>query len=112
MKYCVENDLSFFEFHDSEFSFVSFDGKDLVVSARLLNIRKNAAQNPFGHDMEIECTRISFKGFHAPAYEPGRTWRTGQNMANGPGRRITPGRPPDRFFRAGSPGEDPGGIAE
>ena len=41
MKFCVENDLSLFEFHDSEFSFVSFDGKDLVVSASMVNIHKD-----------------------------------------------------------------------
>ena len=33
MKYCVEKNLSVFEFHDAVFSLVRFDGKDLVISA-------------------------------------------------------------------------------
>lgn len=77
MKYCVENDLSLFEFHDAIFSFVGFDGKDMVVSARHLNIHKDTEPNPADYDMEIECAQITFKGFRTPTYEPGRVWKTG-----------------------------------
>ena len=79
MKYCVENDLSIFEFHDSEFSFVSFDGKDLVVSASMVNIHKDTPQNPSDYDMEIASAQITFKNFNSATYEPGRAWKTGED---------------------------------
>lgn len=79
MKYCVENDLSLFEFHDSEFEFLRFDGNDLVVSVRFLNIHMGAEQNPFEHDMEIERAQIVFRGFRMIGYEPGRAWKKGDD---------------------------------
>ena len=79
MKFCVENDLSLFEFHDSEFSFVSFDGKDLVVSASMVNIHKDTPQNPSDYDMEIAFAQITFKNFNSATYEPGRAWKTGED---------------------------------
>ena len=57
MKYCVENDLSIFEFHDSVFSYVSFEGTDLIVSASMVNIHKDTPQNPSDYDMEIASAR-------------------------------------------------------
>lgn len=77
MKYCVENQLDLFEFHDSSFSFVSFNGEELLVSVKHLNIHKDTRQNPYDCDMEIDCAKIAFKGFHSPSYEPGRTWKMG-----------------------------------
>lgn len=77
MKYCVENQLDLFEFHDSGFSLVRFDDGELVVSVKHLNVHKNTEQNPYNHDLEIECAKITFKGFSSPSYEPGRTWRMG-----------------------------------
>ena len=79
MKFCVKNDLSLFEFHDSEFSFVSFDGKDLVVSASMVNIHKDTPQNPSDNDMEITSAQITFKNFNSATYEPGRTWKIGED---------------------------------
>lgn len=79
MKYCAENDLSLFEFHDAAFSFFSFDGKDLVVSASMVNIHKDAPQNPYDFDMEIASAQITFRNFGAAAYEPGIAWRTGED---------------------------------
>lgn len=79
MRFCVENDLSLFEFHDAVFSFIGFDGKDMVISAELLNIHKHTEQNPSEYDMEIESARILFKGFRSPIYEPGRTWKMGED---------------------------------
>ena len=79
MKYCVKNDLSIFEFHDSEFSFISFDGTDLVVSASMVNVHKKTPQNLSDHDMEIFSAQITFKHFHAATYEPGRVWKTGED---------------------------------
>ena len=79
MKFCVKNDLSIFEFHDSEFSFVSYDGTDLVVSAAMVNIHKDTPQNTSDHDLEITSAQITFKNFHSPTYEPGRVWKMGED---------------------------------
>lgn len=75
MKYSAENDLSLFEFHDAEFSLVSFDGRDLVVSASYVNIHKDAPQNPEDYDMEIASAQITLRNFHSATYEPGRAWK-------------------------------------
>ena len=89
MKFCVENDLSIFEFHDSEFSFVSCDGKNLVVSASMVNIHKDTAQNPSDYDMEISSAQITFVNIHSATYEPGRIWETGEDGKSYPvGPRI------------------------
>ncbi len=89
MKYCVENDLSVFEFHDSVFTLVSFDGKDLVISAEHLNIHKATPQNPSDYDMEIASARITFRNFTSAAYEPGRAWETGEDGISHPvGPRV------------------------
>ena len=89
MKYFVENDLSIFEFHDSEFSYISFDGTDLVVSASMVNIHKDTPQNPSNCDMEIASAQITFQNFHAATYEPGRIWNTGEDGKSYPvGPRV------------------------
>ena len=89
MRFCVENDLSLFEFHDSIFSFVSFDGTDLVVSAKLMNIHKNTPQNLSDFDMEIASAQITLKNFASATYEPGRTWKTGEDGKSCPvGPRV------------------------
>lgn len=89
MKFCVENDLSLFEFHDSAFSFVSFDGSDLVVSASMVNIHKDTPQNPSNNDMEIASAQITFKNFNSATYEPGRVWKTGEDGKSYPvGPRV------------------------
>lgn len=89
MKYCVHNNLDLFEFHDSIFSLVSFDGADLVVSARYLNIHKDTEQNPSSYDMEIDRAEITFRGFRHPTYEPGRVWIMGEDGKSYPdGPRV------------------------
>jgi len=89
MKFCVENDLSIFEFHDAVFSFVSFDGKDLVVSASMLNIHKDTPQNPSDDDMEIASAQITFRNFTSATYELGRGWETGEDGKSHPvGPRV------------------------
>lgn len=77
MRYRAENQLELFEFHDSMFSLVSFDGENLIVSVKHLNIHKDTEQNPFDYDMEIDYAAITFRGFRAPSYEPGRAWEMG-----------------------------------
>ena len=89
MKFCVENDLSIFEFHDSAFSLVSFDGADLVISASMVNIHKDTPFNPSDCDMEIASAQITFKNFNSAIYEPGRTWKTGEDGKSYPvGPRV------------------------
>lgn len=79
MKHCVKNDLNIFEFHDSTFSFVSYDGTDLVVSAAMVNVHKGTQQNPSDYDMEIDSARIIFHNINLSTYEPGRAWKTGED---------------------------------
>ena len=79
MKYCSINQLNDFEFHDANFTIVKFDGDELIVSARHLNIHKETEQNPYECDMEIDRARIAFKGFRAYSFEPGRTWKPDWN---------------------------------
>ena len=89
MKFCVENDLSLFEFHDSVLSLVSFNDRDLVISASMVNIHKDTPQNPTQYDMEIASAQITFRNFHAVTYDPmiscetdddGQTHTAGQRM--------------------------------
>ena len=93
MKYCAKNDLSLFEFHDAAFSFVSFDGKDLVVSASMVNIHKDAPQNPHECDMEIASAQITFQNFHSATYEPEREWVTGEDGEDGTHQKAKSGHP-------------------
>lgn len=89
MKFCVENDLSLFEFHDATFSFVDFDGKDLIISGKAVNIHKNTPQNPSDVDMELSYAQITFKNFNSATYEPGRAWKTDDDGKSYPvGPRI------------------------
>ena len=89
MKYSVRNDLSLFEFHDSIFSFVSFDGNDFVVSVSALNIHKNTPQNTSQYDMEIESAKITFGNFHSVIFEQEKSWERGEDGVFRPvGQRI------------------------
>ena len=90
MKFCVENDLSIFEFHDSYFSLVHFDGRDLIIAASMVNIHKNTFQNPTNYDMEIASAHIFFHNFNSAIYEPGREWKRGNDGKPYPvGQQIT-----------------------
>lgn len=75
MKYISVDRLFEFEFHDAEMVLDKFDDHQLTVIVRYLNIHKDAEQNPFETDMEIESARITFEGFDIISYEPGRTWQ-------------------------------------
>lgn len=75
MKYHIENQLELFEFHDSKFSLVSFDKKDLVLSAKHLNIHQDAKENPHDCDMEISLASISFQNTYILAFEPMRAYQ-------------------------------------
>lgn len=75
MKYISVDRLFEFEFHDAEMVLDAFDNHQLTVIVCYLNIHKDAEQNPFETDMEIESARITFEGFDIISYEPGRTWQ-------------------------------------
>ena len=47
-----------FEFHDSELSFVLWDSSRLIVTAKYLNVHKDAAPNNTDTDMEILEKRL------------------------------------------------------
>ena len=79
MKYCVENNLDLFEFHDTDLSFVSFDGNELSLSAKHLNIHKNTDENPCDDDMEIDFAKITFSNFKVLSFEPMRTYQIDDN---------------------------------
>ena len=76
MHYSSTNRLQDFEFHDSELYFVSWEDNRLIVSAKYLNVHKDAAPNNWGTDMEIAEARITFYGFELKEFEPGRAWKT------------------------------------
>ena len=63
MKYISKNRFCDFIIHDADFIFDKRTDKDLVVSAKHLNIIKTAEQNPYDVDMEIKCAIITFKNY-------------------------------------------------
>ena len=79
MQYSSTNRLQDFEFHDSELSFMSWENNRLIVSAKYLNVHKDAAPNNSGTDMEISEALISFYGFELKEFEPSRTWKKDKN---------------------------------
>ena len=78
MRYNLGN-LKDFEFHDSVFSFVSFEDDCLTVECEYLNIHKDSACNPFSTDMEIEKAEICFKNLRVISYEKERSCRIDEN---------------------------------
>ena len=79
MHYSSNNRLQDFEFHDAELSLISWEDNRLVVSAKYLNVHKDAAPNNADADMEISEARITFSGFQIKEFEPSRTWKTDEN---------------------------------
>ncbi|MDO4153936.1 MAG: hypothetical protein Q4E21_03680 [Clostridia bacterium] len=79
MKYCIENRLDLFEFHDAEFAYISFENNNLSVSVRHLNIHKDAKENPHDYDMEIESATVSFRGVQVLSFEPMRAYKMGND---------------------------------
>lgn len=68
-----------FEFHDSEWSFISWENGNLTVRIEMLNIHKDAEQNDMGKDMEIKEAFATFIGVKEPTYELPRTWHKDEN---------------------------------
>ena len=86
-RYVSTDQTELFEFHDSWITLDSFDGNDLSLVAKGLNISKNAEQNPKGMDLQIEKARITFYGVSELVYDPGQTWETDENGNSVP---VTP----------------------
>lgn len=79
MKYISTDRLCDFEFHDSEWSFVSWSDGKLTVKIEMLNIHKDAEQNDFGKDMELGEATLTFFGIKNITYELPRTWQKDEN---------------------------------
>lgn len=79
MKYVSIDRLCDFEFHDSEWSFVSWSEGKLTVKIEMLNIHKDAEQNCTGKDMEIKEAIVTFIGVKDFIYELPRTWKNDEN---------------------------------
>ena len=75
MKYNSTNIFSDFEFHDAYFKLEKFDGKTLIISVQCANIHKNANQNPYDTDMEIEDAQITFYNLRVKSFEPGVSFK-------------------------------------
>ena len=100
MKYRVENNLDLFEFHDAEVSFVSFDNNELTLSAKHLNIHKNAVENPYDYDMGIGFAKITFSKFKVLSFEPMRSYQiddSGKWYTNEP-RIVFKGKEAESYF--------------
>lgn len=79
MKYCIENRLDLFSFHDAKLALVSFDGDRLEISAKHLNLHRDAEENPCDFDMEIDTAWLSFAGFEVLSFEPMRKWQVDED---------------------------------
>ena len=79
MHYSSTNRLQDFEFHDAELSLISWENNRLIVSAKYLNVHKDAAPNNADADMETSEARITFSGFQIQEFEPSRTWKRDEN---------------------------------
>ena len=73
--YKVVDDLSIFEFHDSFLELDYIDGDEIAVYADMLNIHKDAEQNPKGYDLEIKKAHIKYCGTYDCSYSPGREYK-------------------------------------
>ena len=79
MNYVSIDRLCDFEFHDSEWSFVSWERGNLTVRIVMLNVHKDTKHNDTGKDMEIKEAFATFIGVKAPTYELPRTWHKDEN---------------------------------
>lgn len=71
MKYTSTNKITDFNFHDAYFELVSFENKELKISAKHLNIHKTATENPESRDMEIKEAIITLINFDSPFFKEG-----------------------------------------
>ena len=69
MKYSSINQLSDFEFHDAEFILKCYDDFNLYATAKYLNVHKDAKENPYEYDMEIEYAHICFEHIETHSFK-------------------------------------------
>lgn len=79
MQYCLVDRLDAFEFHDAELSLIFEDDNRVIVSAKYLNIHKDAAPNTPDTDMEIAEACVTFDRLRIIEFEPSRTWKKDEN---------------------------------
>lgn len=81
MKYQVKNDISIFEFHDAEFELIRYEKntRELVVSAKHLNIHDNTEPNQSEHHLEIKDAEIHFINFRNLTIETGGMYKKDGN---------------------------------
>jgi len=85
MKYSSTNRFDDFEFHDSKISLVSWENNRLIVSAKHLNVHKDAAPNNTSTDMEIAEACVTFCGFKIKEFKPSGKCQTNRNNSSYPG---------------------------
>lgn len=68
MRYSSEN-FSDFEFHDAELYFKDCENSNLRLTARYLNIHKEAEENPYDCDMETDCAEILLENADITLFE-------------------------------------------
>ena len=103
MKYVSIDQLHDFEFHDSVWSFVSWENDNLTVKIRMLNIHKDAEQNGSAEDMEIKEATVTFTGIKHAMYTLPRTWykdEKGNSVTNDPLVIYENGEAVERFIAA------------
>jgi hypothetical protein len=79
MKYTSYNHLHDFEFHDAVLILESYEDHQLTLTAEHLNLHKDAKQNPYDRDMEIQTARIIFQPWKLLSLETVPAYTTDKN---------------------------------
>lgn len=79
MIYASYNHLEDFEFHDAVLGFENYKDNTLIVTARCLNIHKNAKQNTNDYDAEIASAVITFDCFSVHSLELLKSYQSDEN---------------------------------
>lgn len=88
MQYFLNNRLSDFEFHDTEFFLNSYENDTLCVTAKHLNLHKGTKENPNDCDMEIKNAEISFQNVQIFSFAPLQAYKISKD-----GNRYADERP-------------------
>ncbi len=68
-----------FEFHDAVIYFKDCEGDCLNITAKYLNLHKDAKENPYGCDMEIASADICLRNFKICSFELLRAYQRDEN---------------------------------
>lgn len=69
------NSVHDFEFHDSEWAFISNEASSLTIRVEKLNLHRDAPQNPIDCDMEIESACITLEKVQFLSHAPSVPWK-------------------------------------